>query len=61
MEIALSNYLGKQDIITPINLEEEILRYKNRDFSKNYSSNKKKKEDIIDILKVGYKKIEQEF
>ena len=28
MEIALSNYLGKQDIITPINLEEEILRYK---------------------------------
>jgi hypothetical protein len=42
MEIALSNYLGKQDIITPINLEDEILRYKKTGiFPKNYSSNKK--------------------
>ena len=28
MEIALSRYTGKKDILTPLNLEDEIKRYK---------------------------------
>jgi len=52
MEIALSNYLGKQDIITPINLEEEILRYKKTGiFPKNYSSSKKEEKKYNRYIK----------
>ena len=40
MEIALSNYLGDKDIATPINLEEEIIRFKKtKTFPKNYLDN----------------------
>lgn len=57
MEIALSNYLGNQDIITPINLEEEILRYKKTGiFPKNYSSNKKEEKRYNRYIKSLAKK-----
>lgn len=57
MEIALSNYLGKQDIITPINLEEEILRYKKTGiFPRNYSSNQKEEKRYNRYIKLLAKK-----
>ena len=41
MEIALSRYTGKKDILTPLNLEDEIKRYKKTGaLPQNYSKNK---------------------
>lgn len=42
MEIALSYSLGRKDIITPLNLEDEIIRYKKTGkFPQNYSKDRK--------------------
>ena len=41
MEIALSRYIGNEDILTPLNLEDEIKRYKKTGaLPQNYSKNK---------------------
>lgn len=41
MEIALSRNLGNKDVITPLNIEDEILRYRlTKILPKNYSLNK---------------------
>ena len=57
MEIALSNFLGKNDIITPINLEEEIIRYKKTGvLPKNYSSSKLEEKKYQNYIKKLAKK-----
>ena len=62
MEIALSRYIGNEDILTPLNLEDEIKRYKKTGvLPQNYSKNKleeiKYKNYIKKLSKKDIKKI----
>lgn len=57
MEIALSHFLGNKDIITPLNIEDEILRYKlTKVLPKNYSQNKRHEEEYSNYIKELSKK-----
>lgn len=57
MEIALSRYLNDKDVLTPINLEDEIKRFKKTGkLPQNYSNNKIEENDYKKYIKKLTKK-----
>ena len=62
MEIALSYNVGRKDIITPLNLEDEILRFKKTNILPRFYSKDKKFEKIYSdyIKKLSLKKLSRE-
>ena len=62
MEIALSHSLGRKDVITPLNLEDEVTRYKKtRKFPQNYSKDSKFEEEYKNyIRKLSKKRVSKE-
>ena len=57
MEIALSHSLGRKDVITPLNLEDEVIRYKKtKKFPQNYSKDLKFEQEYKNYIRMLSKK-----